>query len=290
MKAEQQTGKPPVTKASWRGLVRAIPQDLADDAAELQRVALGMARHQFQWVLQRAARACPGPAQATRLRPMNPQRRAEAPSITGTLIACSVVLTLFVVALHALTGGFELWTFEDMRRARAMQGRIQAHPLQVRTAQGPLAVFGPPAAEGGAVTLVDFIYTSCPTVCQALGSEYAQMQQALAARGPTAGSRIKLLSLSFDMAHDGPAQLDAYARLHHADSRLWTVAVPARRADAERLLHELGVVVVRDGWGGYVHNGTIHVIDGAGKVLAIYDDADWSDALALARRLVEPVR
>ncbi len=221
---------------------------------------------------------------------MNPQRRNGSISITGTLLACSVVLTLFFVALHALTGGFELWTFEEMRRVRAMQGRIRAHTLQVRTAQGPLAVLGPTSADGTPLMLVDFIYTSCPTVCQALGTEYTQMQQALAAQGPAGGGRIKLLSLSFDTEHDGPEQLEAYARLHHADSRLWTIAVPARQRDADSLLQELGVVVVRDGWGGYVHNGSIHVIDGAGKVLAIYEDADWRDALAMATRLAEPTR
>ena len=74
----------------------------------------------------------------------------------------------------------------------------------------------------------------------------------------------------------------SHARLHRADSSVWTIAAPASQADAARLLRELGVVVVPDGIGGYVHNGSIHVMNAAGKVLAIYDDAEWKEALAMS--------
>jgi hypothetical protein len=39
-----------------------------------------------------------------------------------------------------------------------------------------------------------------------------------------------------------------------------------------------------------VHNGSIHVMNRAGKVLSIYDDADWKEAIALATRLTETVQ
>jgi len=220
---------------------------------------------------------------------LKPQPTPTATSITGTLTACVLVLLLFAFAVHSLTGGFENWTFEDMRRARAMLGGIEARPLQVRTSQGTRRVLWSTPSEGASAILVNFTYTSCPTVCQTLGAEYTQMQQELADHGGTA-SRIRLVSLSFDVEHDGTAQLDAYARLHRADPKLWTVAAPVSQAASERLLRELGVVVVPDGLGGYVHNGSIHVTDGAGKVLAIYAEADWKDALALAKRLTDPTR
>jgi protein SCO1/2 len=212
------------------------------------------------------------------------------PKVAPTVTACLAVLTGFAIALYALTGGLEHWTFEEMRRVRAIEGKIQAHALQVRTPQGTAHFLGSTPADTAGVTLLHFIYTSCPTVCQALGSEYTQMQQALAAQGVAGSRRIQLVSLSFDIEHDSVARLDAYARLHHADSRVWTVAAPTRQADLARLLHDLGVVVVPDTWGGYVHNGSIHVIDGAGRVRAIYDDADWQQALAFATRLTGSTR
>lgn len=220
---------------------------------------------------------------------MKPQPIPKLTSLTGTLTACFLVMLLFAFAVRALASGFENWTFEDVRRARAMQGRIEARPLQVRTSQGTQLALWTTPSDGASAILVNFIYTSCPTVCQTLGAEYTQMQRELADQNAI-GGRVRLVSLSFDVEHDGTAQLDGYARLHHADPTIWTIAAPVSPAASERLLRELGVVVVRDGLGGYVHNASIHVTDGAGKVLAIYDEADWRDALALATRLTGPAR
>jgi protein SCO1/2 len=58
--------------------------------------------------------------------------------------------------------------------------------------------------------------------------------------------------------------------------------MPAARADAAKMLGELGVVAIPDGLGGFVHNGDIHVMTARGRVLGIFDDADWRDALASA--------
>jgi protein SCO1 len=219
---------------------------------------------------------------------VNKQRAAAAP-LAGTLMACAAVLLGFGLALHALTGGFEHWTFEDMRREDARQGRLVATALSIRTSQGTQRLLWSNHPDDNAVVLVNFIYTACPTVCQTLGAEYTQMQQAVATQASAAHKPIKLVSLSFDTEHDGPAQLDAHARLHRADSSVWTIAAPTTRTAAARVLNELGVVVIPDGLGGYVHNGSIHVMNPAGRVLAIYDDVDWQEALALATRLAETV-
>ena len=219
--------------------------------------------------------------------------RPVAP-LAGTLMACIIVLLAFMSALFALTGTFEHWTFEDKRRDDAKQGRLVAPTMKVRTAQGTQQTFWAKAADGSVgqrnVTLVNFIYTSCPTICQTLGAEYTQMQEALEQQSATAHHSIQLVSLSFDVEHDGPAQLAAYAQLHRADANAWTIAAPLTTADARTLLRALGVVVIPDGSGGYVHNGAIHVLDASGTVLAIYDDADWKPALAMALRVSQAAR
>jgi protein SCO1/2 len=203
--------------------------------------------------------------------------------MAGTLIACALVLFSFVYALNTLTNGFEDWTFEDMRRARAMQGLIAASPLELRTSEGTRQVLWRTQSDGVSAILVDFTYTSCPTVCQTLGAEYLQMQRELADRG--IAGRIKLVSLSFDVQRDGVSQLEGYARRHHADPMIWTIAAPLSQGSSQRLLRELDVVVVPDGLGGYVHNGSIHVTDAAGKVLAIFDETEWTEALEFAKRM-----
>jgi protein SCO1 len=209
-------------------------------------------------------------------------RRAALEPLVATLMACSAVLLAFVVVLNLLTDGFEYWTFEDLRREKARQGHLAATALEVRTSQTLRQILWGKADGDDAVYLVNFIYTSCPTVCQALGAEYTQMQAVLKAQTAQALRPIRLVSLSFDVARDGPAELAAYARLHRADSSIWSIAAPVTPRDAARVLSQLGVVVVPDGLGGYVHNGSIHVIDSAGTVLAIFDDADWRQALATA--------
>ena len=205
------------------------------------------------------------------------------PALAGTLVACALVVATFAAAALWTTRGFEAWTYEALRADDAHRGRLAAPPTHVRSATGRrLALWT--ANDDGAVYLLDFVYTSCPSVCQALGSEFTRLQAELAAtRGPA--RRVRLLSLSFDVDRDGPAELAAYARRHQADESRWTVAVPETRAEAARLLAQLGVVALADGAGGYVHNGDIHVVDGRGVVRAIYAYPQWREALGAARRL-----
>ena len=200
-----------------------------------------------------------------------------------TLCACAAVLGLFFWATFGLTRGLEHWTFEELRRDDAAHGRVAAPPIAIRTAGGETRALWT-GGERAPVYLIDFIYTTCPTLCQALGSEYAQMQAQLLA-APPAAAQPRLLSLSFDLERDRRDELAAYARLHGADARVWTVAAPLTRAERDRLLARLGVVVVPDGFGGFVHNGSIVVVDGHGTVRGVFDVARWQEALAAARRV-----
>ncbi len=199
--------------------------------------------------------------------------------LAPTIVACAALLTGFVALVDAMTDGFDRWTFEDMRRAKAGRGELAATPLEVRGPDGAHGVLWSRTADDRDVVLVGFIYTRCRTVCLALGSEFAQMEQAIA---ETPGARARLVSLSIDSDHDTPASLAAYARLHGARAGAWSVAMPAAPEDAAKVLGELGVVAIPDGLGGFVHNGAIHVMTARGRVLGIYDDADWREALACA--------
>lgn len=53
------------------------------------------------------------------------------------------------------------------------------------------------------------------------------------------------------------------------------------------LLHGgAAMVVIPDGLGGYLRNGEIHLIDGRGVVLGLYDDRSFDEALSAARQAV----
>jgi protein SCO1/2 len=209
-----------------------------------------------------------------------------AARLAPTLVACVALLTGFIALVNAMTDGFDRWTFEDMRRAKALRGELAATPLEVRGADGTRSVLWPRTASDRDVVLVGFIYTRCRTVCLALGSEFTRMQQVIAEAPAAPGGRVRLVSLSIDMDHETPASLASYARLHGASADSWSVMMPASPAEAARLLGELGVVAVPDGLGGFVHNGSIHVMTDRGRVLGIHDDADWREALASATSYV----
>lgn len=201
----------------------------------------------------------------------------------ATTLLATALLSLALVALSAqLTDGFTRWTFEALRRDAADAGHLLAPAVRLRTAHGETTTPWPNNA--GTVYLVDFIYTRCPTICQALGSEYTRLQHQLRERFG-AHSRVRLVSVAFDREHDTPIELQHYAQRHRADDALWLIGTPASAAAADTLLQALGVVAVPDGLGGFVHNGAIHLIDSHGTVRGIYDLDQWPQALERALQL-----
>lgn len=192
------------------------------------------------------------------------------------------VLATAAGMMAALTDGFERWTFEELRRERAVRGELHAQPVQlIDTHAASRRAFAAPPRCHAQVSMVDFIYTRCLTVCQTLGVEFYQMQE----RVRSAALPLALLSISIDPARDGPADLAAYARMHKADPALWAIASPATATDARRLARQLGVVAVPDGFDGFVHNGFIHVMDACGQVHGIFEHADWTRALDLGQEI-----
>ncbi|MBX3623072.1 MAG: SCO family protein [Rhizobacter sp.] len=206
-------------------------------------------------------------------------QHAEARARRLSAALSLLLLVALAVGLHRWTAGFEVWTFEGRRMLQLQRGELAAQAVPLHTV-GPAALWSSGNGAPGAY-LVDFIYTRCPSVCRALGSEYQQMQRELAAQP----ARVRLVSMSFDVAHDTPQQLAAYAATHHADPRWWTLAVPTSDAGAQALLRSLGVVAVDDGQGGFVHNGDLHLLDAHGRLRGLYTLDDWPQALAAARAL-----
>lgn len=206
--------------------------------------------------------------------------RPPSPSpLWPTMTACGVVLLLFAMATAQLTAGFEAWTFEDLRRLRVRAGAMAFPAMDLIDAKGR-SLHLPEGARQEAL-MVDFIYTHCESVCQSLGAEFYQAQQQLLGEQPG----VRLLSVSIDPARDTPEALANYAARHRADPSTWTIATPRTEAAGREARRSLGVIAVPDGFGGFAHNGAIHVVDRRGRVAAIFDTADWATALAMARRL-----
>lgn len=208
---------------------------------------------------------------------------STTPAPTGhlglTLLACALVMAAFTATMARLTAGFEQWTFEALRRQQAAEGAMPFPAMDLVDAQGrPLRL---PAGGTGQVLVVNFIYTRCESVCQALGAEFLQAQR----QAQRESRQLRLLSISIDPERDTPAALAAYGTRHHADAAVWTMAAPRTADEGLRARRALGVIAVADGSGGFAHNGAIHVVDPRGRVAGIFDTADWQRALALAAQL-----
>jgi protein SCO1/2 len=142
------------------------------------------------------------------------------------------------------------------------------------------------------VTIVDFMYTRCVTVCAALGTAFQQMQSAIASheRASSRSSRVRLLSITFDPEHDDPGVLAAYATRLQADPRIWRFARVVDSAKAgvgPRLLDHYQVTVIPDGLGGFEHNAALLVVDPTGRLVRVFDYSDLDTALAFARALAD---
>jgi protein SCO1/2 len=198
-------------------------------------------------------------------------------SILRTLLASCLLLVSGGAVLAVATDGFHAFTTETARRFE-----VERHPPPVPSAllQTQSGEYIDLAGLRGKWLLVDFVYTRCMTYCLALGGEFAQLQDLLAA--PLARGDVVLLSISFDPAHDTPAELAAYQRRFRSRGGGWLAARPVNDGELQRLLRVFGVTVVPDALGGYVHNAAIQIVDPDGRLVQVLD---MGDAHAVVRAM-----
>jgi protein SCO1/2 len=186
-----------------------------------------------------------------------------------TVSAGIAALALGSALLWDATGGLRVFTAEGARRAAVERAPRRVPNVTLVDMHGREIRF----PRAGEPRLVEFIYTRCPTICAALGETFARLGPRIADEAP--GTR--LVSVSFDLAHDDAEAMRGYAEMHGADGKLWTVARPASQADLDKLLDAFAVTVIPDGYGGFEHNAAVHYVDAAGRLAGIYgledDDA-----------------
>lgn len=198
-----------------------------------------------------------------------------------TLIACAAIAGLGISGLWMATNRGSALTAEGARRLRALQAPGPVPNSTLTDRHGETVRLW---RDGTSVILVEFIYTTCPTICQSAGAAFAQLHARLHAEGLAAD--VGLLSVTFDLLHDGPVALAAYETSHHADGRQWRIVKPESQ-DLKPLLEAFGVVVLPDPIGGFQHNAAIHMVSETGQLIGIFDLGDLDgvvDRLATIRK------
>lgn len=189
-------------------------------------------------------------------------------SARRTAIAATLACVAGFAAAHAATDGFEAFTLESARRLHALRAPAPVPDLALDLADGARSRI---SQLPGRVLLVDFVYTNCVTYCSVLGSVYAQLQQRLAKE--IASGEVRLVSVTFDPDRDSLAELRAYRTRHTRDAAGWDLGRPSP-TDLRAWLDAFGVVVIRDGVGGYTHNAAVHVVGPDRKLVAILNADD----------------
>ncbi|MGA3294181.1 MAG: SCO family protein [Candidatus Acidiferrales bacterium] len=145
----------------------------------------------------------------------------------------------------------------------------------------------------GHVLLVTFIYTRCPfpDFCPLVSRNFAKVYAA-ARQDPALASKIRLLTVSFDPAHDTPKVLRAYGESFRETAGAipfdrWEFAVVSEK-DLKSVADYFGLLITPDGE-QIVHSLSTTVISPDGTVYKWYDDNLWqpSDLLADATAVLQ---
>jgi len=69
--------------------------------------------------------------------------------------------------------------------------------------------------DDGRPLLLDFVYTTCTTICPVLSQTFAEVQKRLGSDA----SKVKMISISIDPEEDTPARLTEYSKRFHAGTQ-----------------------------------------------------------------------
>ena len=132
----------------------------------------------------------------------------------------------------------------------------------------------------GEVLLVTFIYTRCPfpDFCPLVSRNFSKIYASLK-QNPAAGPKVRLLSVSFDPAHDTPEALRKYAGTFRATTGgdpydRWQFAVIPQK-DLVEVANFFGLFYESGAGGQITHSLSTTVIAPDGKVYKWYSDNDW---------------
>jgi cytochrome oxidase Cu insertion factor (SCO1/SenC/PrrC family) len=92
----------------------------------------------------------------------------------------------------------------------------------------------------GQTVVVNFIFTTCTTICPPLGASFARVQKEL---GDKVGRDVRFISISVDPATDTPERLKAWGAKFHAGEG-WTF-VTGNKVQVDELLRALGASSAR---------------------------------------------
>lgn len=124
----------------------------------------------------------------------------------------------------------------------------------------------------GHAVAINFIFTTCTTICPPLGATFARVQREL---GDKVGRDVRFISISVDPATDTPERLKAWGEKFHAGDG-WTF-VTGNKPQVDELLRALGASSARR----EDHSPTVLIGDAHGNWTRTYGLASSSQLVQI---------
>lgn len=137
----------------------------------------------------------------------------------------------------------------------------------------------------GKLTIVDFFFTSCPSICPVMSAEMERVQDAFREE-----DRVQIFSISLDPDFDTPAVLSEYADFHGAKSNKWFFLNGPREQTYE--LARCGFILpALDGGKNpddFVHSDKFVLVDEEGRIRGYYSgtNREGVDELILETKIL----
>jgi protein SCO1 len=130
----------------------------------------------------------------------------------------------------------------------------------------------------GTPVLIDFIYTSCASTCPMLTAKMAAIAQRL---GPALGADVRIVSITLDPEHDGPAELAKYAKSHAADGNGW-IFLTGTPAKIDQVMALFKLRRTRESDGSITHSIEAFLLGPDGHQIRQYNALDVSPDAVVA--------
>ena len=137
----------------------------------------------------------------------------------------------------------------------------------------------------GKVTVVDFFFTSCPSICPIMSTEMERVQDAFRNE-----ESVQIFSISIDPEYDTPAVLGEYAEKHEATEGKWFFLNGPKEETFD--LARCGFVLpIVDGEGdpdAFVHSDKFILVDELGRIRGYYSgtEREGVDKLILETKIL----
>lgn len=133
----------------------------------------------------------------------------------------------------------------------------------------------------GKVWVVDFFFTTCPTICPTM----TKNMQKLNAKTKDLHDELQFISISINPQHDTPSILKRYREHYKATASNWQF-LTGKEAETHQLgIENFQIFAGRDeeSEGGYAHSGAFTLVDKEGYVRGVYLGTDKKQVIQLEK-------